>query len=119
MDKLLIEGGYKLNGSVTASGAKNSALPISGEPVKLQITTSPIRSRPGMKLRGNSSSSMSSNFNSAMMNTIVYVLGIIYLVGVADGQSCSGYDCLKNYIDSLSFIVFTLQSSVFRLFQKA
>ena len=34
-----------------------------------------------------------------MMNTILYVLGIIYLVGVADGQSCSGYDCLKNYID--------------------
>ena len=41
----------------------------------------------------------SSKFLNAMMNTILYVLGIIYLVGVADGQSCSGYDILKNYID--------------------
>ena len=28
MDKLIIEGGYKLNGEVTVSGAKNAALPI-------------------------------------------------------------------------------------------
>ena len=28
MDKLIIEGGYKLNGEVTISGAKNAALPI-------------------------------------------------------------------------------------------
>ncbi len=28
MDKLVIEGGYKLNGEVTVSGAKNAALPI-------------------------------------------------------------------------------------------
>ena len=28
MDKLIIEGGYSLNGSLKASGAKNSALPI-------------------------------------------------------------------------------------------
>ena len=28
MEKLLIEGGYKLNGSVDVSGMKNSALPI-------------------------------------------------------------------------------------------
>ena len=28
MDKLLVEGGFQLNGSITSSGAKNSALPI-------------------------------------------------------------------------------------------
>ena len=28
MDKLLIEGGTRLNGDVTISGAKNAALPI-------------------------------------------------------------------------------------------
>ena len=28
MDKLIIEGGHSLNGSLKASGAKNSALPI-------------------------------------------------------------------------------------------
>ena len=36
MDKLLIEGGYKLNGSVTASGAKNSALPILASSILLR-----------------------------------------------------------------------------------
>ena len=35
-----------------------------------------------------------------MMNANLYVLGIIYLIGLGDGQpSCSGYDCLKNYIE--------------------
>ena len=28
MDKLVVEGGFQLNGSITSSGAKNSALPI-------------------------------------------------------------------------------------------
>ena len=28
MDKLLVEGGFELNGSIKSSGAKNSALPI-------------------------------------------------------------------------------------------
>ena len=36
MDKLLIEGGYKLNGSVTASGAKNSAVPILASSILLR-----------------------------------------------------------------------------------
>ena len=36
MDKLLIEGGYKLNGSVTASGSKNSALPILASSILLR-----------------------------------------------------------------------------------
>ena len=41
MDKLLIEGGARLSGEITASGAKNAALPIlccallSGEPLRL------------------------------------------------------------------------------------
>ncbi len=36
MDKLLIEGGFQLNGSVTASGAKNSALPILASSILLK-----------------------------------------------------------------------------------
>ena len=28
MDKLVVEGGFQLNGSIKSSGAKNSALPI-------------------------------------------------------------------------------------------
>ena len=34
-----------------------------------------------------------------MMNTNLYVLGVLFLIGLGDSQSCSGYDCLKNYID--------------------
>ena len=36
MDKLLIEGGFQLNGSITASGAKNSALPILASSILLK-----------------------------------------------------------------------------------
>ena len=36
MDKLLIEGGHQLNGTVTASGAKNSALPILASSILLK-----------------------------------------------------------------------------------
>ena len=36
MDKLLIEGGFQLNGSVIASGAKNSALPILASSILLK-----------------------------------------------------------------------------------
>ena len=36
MDKLLIEGGAQLNGVVTASGAKNAALPILASSILLQ-----------------------------------------------------------------------------------
>ena len=36
MDKLLIEGGSELNGVVTASGAKNAALPILASSILLQ-----------------------------------------------------------------------------------
>ena len=36
MDKLLIEGGFQLNGSVTASGAKNAALPILASSILLK-----------------------------------------------------------------------------------
>ena len=36
MDKLLIEGGFQLNGSVKASGAKNSALPILASSILLK-----------------------------------------------------------------------------------
>ena len=36
MDKLLIEGGFELNGSVKASGAKNSALPILASSILLK-----------------------------------------------------------------------------------
>ena len=36
MDKLLIEGGFQLNGAVTASGAKNSALPILASSILLK-----------------------------------------------------------------------------------
>ena len=45
MDKLLIEGGFQLNGSITASGAKNSALPILASSIllkdKLTLSTIP------------------------------------------------------------------------------
>ena len=33
------------------------------------------------------------------MNTYLYVLGVVFLIGQGVSQSCSGYDCLKNYID--------------------
>ena len=33
------------------------------------------------------------------MNTYLDVLGVVFLIGQGVSQSCSGYDCLKNYID--------------------
>ena len=37
MDKLVVEGGFQLNGSITSSGAKNSALPILAASMLLMI----------------------------------------------------------------------------------
>lgn len=74
MDKLLIEGGARLNGEVTVSGAKNAALPIlcasllSAEPVYLENVPNLQDVRTTLKLLGQMGVRSQVDGNSVMLD---------------------------------------------------